>query len=45
MNVSNVGVTVTDVTAKLGTYVRLKITLSVSGGEGVFSVWALPKRS
>ena len=44
-NVVATGVTITDITSKLGSFVRLKITVSSSAGRGVFSVWALPKRS
>ena len=44
-NVTATGVGITEVTSKLGSHVRLKITVSSSAGRGVFSVWALPKRS
>ena len=44
-NFTAVNTDVTDVTTKLGAYVRLKFTISASAGRGVFSVWVLPKRS
>jgi hypothetical protein len=44
-NVTATGTTVTTVTANICALVRLQITIVTNPAQGVFSVWALPKRS
>jgi hypothetical protein len=39
------GTTVTAVTASVGALIRLQISVVTAAGQGVISVWAVPKRS
>jgi hypothetical protein len=44
-SVNVTGPKVTAVTSGIGAYMRLEISIQVAASRGVFSVWALPKRS
>jgi hypothetical protein len=44
-NVTAIGTTVTTVSAKVAAFMRLRITIVTAAAQGVFSVWAVPKRS
>ena len=44
-NVTATGTTVTSVTSSIGAYVRLRVSVSTAASQGIFSVWAVPKRS